>query len=123
MAAYIEIDGLRYVTPSKAWEPSETKPSTLRVTLSGALDVTYGPAILLEWRGEVEAPVTAITLYGTITDLITSLRKKQLLTFKDHYGTSYSADISGQMVRRSHSAGWSASSNIWFVSVTIKASV
>jgi hypothetical protein len=120
--SFVSVDGKKYVTPARAWMPVETKPSQVRITLAGALDTTYGEKCLLEWRGDLMAPYAVTdSSFGTISDLLTSLRKKTQLTFIDHFEVSRSADISGQMARRSITPIWNANSTKWYISVTIKA--
>ncbi len=77
MNNYITLDGKKYMTPAKFWQPYVDKPATVRKTLMGATDVTFGPAVTEEWRGQIEGPVTpeddgtpqieTITLLGAIT--------------------------------------------------------
>lgn len=120
MNDYITLDGKKYKTPAKTWQPVDNKIATARITLQGALDVTYGPASLREWHGEIEAAVTPQAGFGSITDLLTSLAKRQILSFTDHYGTAYSVDVSGQMARRSMTPKWDGYSNKWYVQVAIR---
>jgi hypothetical protein len=123
MNAYITLDGKKYKTPQKSWTPTELKPATVRVTLLGAMDATYAPATILVWQGEIEVPFqTSESGFGTISDLETSFRKRQLLSFQDHFAVAtYQADVSGQMVKRSNTPKWDGTSNKFFVVVTIKA--
>lgn len=125
MRNYILINNKRFMTMGKAWEPSINKPSQVRWLLSGARDTTYGPAVSKEWRGQVEAPVIAApdpgdgTAWGTISDLRTLLELREPVTFVDHYGTSYSADLLGQFRERSLSTMWDAESNVFRIEVRL----
>lgn len=117
---YITLDGKKYRVPSKTWEPSINKPETVRVTLSGALDLTYGPSVFKEWIGSIEAPVTPIdSSWGSVADVRTSLAKKSSVTFVDHYGTSYTVAVSGPFRERSISPKWDASTNVILFDVRI----
>ena len=123
MRNYIVFDGYRYTAAWRAWNPAEGEvPSTGRVMIDGTLDVTYGNATVLRWQGEIRAPVVAEAgEYGTIANLRTSLRKRQLLTFEDHYGTSYTVHSKGPNKERSNSAMWDGDSNIINVVVQLTA--
>ncbi len=60
MNDYIVLDGKKYKTPAKFWQPYVDKPATVRKTLLGDTDVTFGPAVTEEWRGQIEGPVTVL---------------------------------------------------------------
>ncbi|HZW04401.1 MAG TPA: hypothetical protein VFF68_10765, partial [Anaerolineaceae bacterium] len=66
---YITLDGLKFKTPQKAWRPVDNNPSTLRRTLAGDADATFGPAAFFTWEGEIEAPPVASVGWGTYADL------------------------------------------------------
>jgi hypothetical protein len=60
MNNYIILDGKKYKTPAKRWSPVYGKPATVKTTLMGVVDVTYGPGFYNEWQGEIEGPVVPI---------------------------------------------------------------
>ncbi len=60
MNDYIVLNGKKYKTPAKFWQPYVDKPATLRKTLLGETDVTFGPAVTEEWRGQIEGPIVPI---------------------------------------------------------------
>lgn len=121
MNDYVSIDSKKYHTTARSWRPSPITPSTTRLLLSGNLDAAYGPATLLQWEGEVCGPVTSPgTGWGTISDLRTSLAKRQKLTFVDHYGTSYTGSvITGPFKERSLIPKWDSSDNVIYVLVKV----
>lgn len=118
--AYITLDGCQYVTSAKTWHPEPVVPATERLNLDGTYDVTFGPGTYLVWMGEIGAPPTATGSWGTIADLRTSLAKRQLLSFTDHYGTNHSACLClGPFKERSLAPNWDASGNMIYVTVRI----
>jgi hypothetical protein len=121
MNNYILLDGKRYATQTKAWTPTVDKPNTIRKTLAGELDVTYGPGAFEEWIGTVEAPVTPISSsWGSIQDLRATLLKRASVEFEDHYGIQrWDVHCIGPFKERSLSPMWDALSNIWFMDVKI----
>jgi hypothetical protein len=122
MNNYITLDGKKYKTPSKLWQPYGDKPATVKKTLLGATDITYGPAVFKEWRGQIEAPVTAEDAsWGTIDDLRTTLAKLEHVTFADHYGAGYMAHVLGPFQERSLASKWDSPSNVIYVQVRIVA--
>jgi hypothetical protein len=85
MNNYIEIDSKRYKTMFGDWAPFLAKPGTLRYTLDGNLDATYGPAAPKGWMGMIFAPITTEgAQWGSYDDLIASLSKLQGL-HSSHY--------------------------------------
>jgi hypothetical protein len=121
MNNYITLDSKQYKTNGKNWKPEDIVPSTERILLSGVHDVTFAAATLLVWSGQIEAPVIAAGSWGTITDLRTSLRKRQLLSFTDHYGTAYNVKATGPFKEDSKSVKWDGNSNVIFVQVRLTA--
>lgn len=120
MNNYIVLDGKRYKTRFPGWEPITSKPSTIRVTLGGSLDVTYGPSSIQGWDGEILAPVTPDTVdYGDIDDLRTSLAKTQGLSMTDHYGNVYTVHVVGSYRETSSSPMWDAATNEFRVPVRL----
>jgi len=120
MNSYITLDGKKYKTVHKQWTPGGDKPATLRRTLLGSLDVTYGPGTFNDWQGKIEAPVTPIDgSWGTITDLRTTIAKTSNMSFTDHYGTSYTVHVLGPFQEESRSPMWDGSSNAIYVKMRI----
>jgi hypothetical protein len=120
MNNYISLDGLKYYTPNKYWSPVEDKPATIRQTLLGATDVTYGPAVFCEWRGQIEGPVTPKDgTWGSITTLRTTIAKMVAVAFVDHYGTGMNVHALGPFQERSLSPRWDSASNSIYVTVRI----
>jgi hypothetical protein len=118
MNNYVTFDNYKYKTPATEWKPASSKPSMVRQTLSGALDVTYGPGGFYEWDGNIEGPVTADTGWGTIANLRTSLAKRTAITFIDHYGASYTAHAIGPFSEESKTPMWDGAGNR--ISVRVK---
>jgi len=116
MNSYITLDGYRYATAQKTWQPETPKAMTPRLTLAGNLDVTFGPGITKVWTGEIQARVTPKTNYGTPAQLRASLEKIQGLSFTDHYGTSYTVYIQG-FKERSYTPSWDGASNAMYFNV------
>ena len=120
MNDYIILDGLKYRTPARSWAPAEHKPASVKSTLLGEVDATYGSTTTVEWRGEIAAPVTAPgTGWGTIADLRLSLKKRLALSFTDHYGTTRTVHVLGPFPERSLSAKWDSPSNTIYKTVQI----
>lgn len=89
MNNYVTLDSKKYTILLRSWRPVSVTGKTIRPTLNDTLDITFGPTTFYDFSGEIVAPVTARgTGWGTISDLRTTLAKKQTLTFVDHYGTS-----------------------------------
>ena len=123
MNNYITLDGKKYRTPSKYWTPVEDKPATVKMTLNGTVDVTYGPHTFFEWRGQIEGPVTPDdTNWGTIEDLRTTCAKTTSVKFRDHYYPTHSeidVHVLGPFQERSLSTMWDNASNRIYVTVRI----
>lgn len=112
MNSYITLDGKKYVTVAENWRPPvREKPMMVRYTLLGSLDVTYGPGAPIAWEGEIRADVTPATGYGSPSDLITSLMKKEGITFIDHSGTSCTVHAVGPFPQRSLQNVWDGPEN------------
>jgi len=120
MNSYITLDGKKYKTPGKVWNPTTQKPATVRYTLLGAIDGTFGAANLCDWDGEIEGPVTPTDgTWGSINDLRTTLAKRAALSFTDHYGNSYTVLCQGPFKETSFSTMWDDASNHINISVRI----
>lgn len=118
MNNYITFDTLKYMAPHLKYAPIRNKPATERLTLSGASDVTYGPGVILEWTGEIIAPVTPnATGWGDIDDLRYSLEKRTALLLTDHYGNIVTVYAMGPHGETSFTPMWDAASNEFRVSV------
>jgi hypothetical protein len=118
--AYITLDGCQYVTSAKTWHYEPLIPATERLNLDGTHDVTYGPGTYRVWIGEIGAPPTAVGSFGSIVDLRTSLAKRQLLSFTDHYGQNYPAClVLGPFKERPLSPDWNSVGSMIYVSVRI----
>lgn len=111
MNNYITFDSKKYITTAKTWHPEPIVPQTIRVNLDGNLDVTFGPASLQVFVGEIEAPVSPGSGYGSVSDLRTTLAKKQTLSLTDHYGTAHTVAVQGPVIERSLAPKWDGSSN------------
>ena len=110
MNNYITLDGKKYKTTAKSWKPSVIIPNTIRFNLDGSLDATFGPATIYQFDGTIMAPVTAPTGYGSVDNLRASLQKRQILTFIDHYNTTYSI-VSTNYTEYSLSPKWDNTTN------------
>jgi hypothetical protein len=130
MADYIVLNGKRFRALQKAWQPSGPVPATVRVTLHGDLDITFGPRRLKNWIGQLVAPNTADPAptdgsgetYGTAADLRTLLDFKAAVTFKDHLGVTYNpAGLIGSGRERSLLPDWDNPGNKFYIEVEIVA--
>jgi hypothetical protein len=119
MNAYVTFDTLKYSAPHGRFSPARSKPSTARITLSGASDVSYGPGTTREWVGVLTAPAKADTGWGSIDDLRDTLDKRQALAFIDHYGTAVTVYAIGVHNEMSFTPMWDGDSNTWTVSVRL----
>ena len=118
MNSYITLDGHKYVTPV-GWQSKIDKPSTIRQTLNGVVDVTYGPADFREWNGVIRAYVTAQAGFGTDVELLETLSKKAEVLMIDHYGTSYYVHVISPFEPNSFTSQWDAGSNHFDVMVRV----
>ena len=120
MNNYIVLDGYKYATHAGNWREEKTKPATERYTLTGVVDVTYGPATPHAWVGEIIAPNTARAAgWGTITELEATLAKKQAVSFTDHFGNLGSVHVLGPHTKRSLMNDWEADSNLYYIMVRL----
>jgi hypothetical protein len=120
MNNYILLYGKQYKTLASDWVPVWAKPSTDRVTLSGNIDVTYGPAMIVGYTGSIIAPVSAASGWGTISDLRTTLAKREVVTFTPHdSSTSRNVHVLGGFAPTSLMGMWDAASNEWYVEVRV----
>lgn len=120
MKNYIMLDGYKYATNASNWRPVYAKPHTERRTLSGAIDITYGPVYISAWEGEINAPVTAREVgWGTISQLRTTLEKRQAVTLVDHTEVTYNVHCLGEHIERSLLNVWDSADNVFYVSVRL----
>ena len=120
MNSYITLDGKKYTTPT-GWAPKIDKPATVRQTLNGVVDITYGPANFQEWNGVIRAYVTAQSGFGTHLELLATLAKRTEILMLDHYGVSYYVHVLGPFEPRSFTNMWDGASNHFDVQVHIVA--
>lgn len=122
MNSYITLDSKKYLCPHKKWIPTRHKPMTMRRTLDGNLDVTYGSGIFNEWRGQIRAYASsAPSGYGTVSDLRATLEKQCGVSFTDHYGTSYTVHSISPFPEDSLGPGWDSPSNTIDIEVVLVA--
>lgn len=120
MNKYIILDGKKYATNASNWKPVYSKPHTERRTLTGEIDITYGPSTLFAWEGEINAPVTPRDIgWGTIEDLRTTLLKKQAVAMTDHRGGVYDVHCLGDFADRSLINVWDSAVNVFYVNVRL----
>ncbi len=120
MNDYIELDGKKYATNAKTWHPVRSNPATERRTLTGSLDITYGPGEIFSWEGEIHGPVIPRDgTWGSITDLRASIVKKSALTMRDHYGEVYNVYCLGDFPERSLMNVWDNPANVFYVFVRL----
>ena len=117
---YIVLDGLKYRTLAKQWKPQVNKPATARVTLQGEIEATFGVTNILKWQGIIVAPVTAPAVdFGTVDTLRTSLKKREIVSFSDHYGTEYQVVVTGPFDEQYIQNVWNAVTNKVMITVEI----
>jgi hypothetical protein len=120
MNDYITLDGFKYATSANNWKKLLEKPNTVRYTLSGALDITFGSASPIRWVGDVIAPVSARAEgWGTILNLRTSLAKVTSVVFTDHYADSFTVFSVAPLQERSLMNRWDDTNNVFFVPVEL----
>jgi hypothetical protein len=119
MNDYIILDGKRYRTGHPEWEPIEDRPMVVKRLLSGATNVTFGPATFTSWSGVIHVDVGAQAPFGTIDDFRATCRKRAVLSFTDHYGNSASVVIDRRVGGRSLSPMWDANDNVWRMNITL----
>jgi hypothetical protein len=112
MNNYITLDGYKYMTLHGEWVPVRKKPNTVRLLLSGATDVSYGPAAPKEWKGKIIAPITVDAGWGSVDNLRATFAKRQGLSFTDHYaGGAVTVHIIGDFPEESLTAMWDGAEN------------
>ncbi len=122
MNDYIVLDGFKYRTTHKQWQPIVDRPVVIKKLLSGTRNVTFGPAMKPIWQGAVRAPVsTAEVGFGTIDDLRTTYYKLSSLSFEDHYGDAYTVVLDRRVNEVSFTPKWDGASNKFEVMLTVVA--
>ena len=116
-------DTLQYKTALRSWRSSPETPSTARLLLSGKIDVTYGPAELGQWSGELLVPVaTQPAGWGNIDQIRVQLKRKVIFQFTDHYGILWSeASIKGPFNEQSIAPDWDVDSNDILIGIKVTA--
>jgi len=124
---YISInDGsntYKYKTTSRSWKYQPEQPSSMRLRLDGNIDITYGPALVHSWEGEIIAPVaTQPAGWGTVATLRTQLAKKVVFQFTDHYGATFTdTAIEGPFREDSIQPDWASNENEILVKIRVTA--
>lgn len=120
MNNFITLDGKKYATNAANWKPVYGKPHTERRTLTGAVDITYGPATIFAWEGEINAPVIPRdTDWGAISDLRITMAKKEAVAMTDHNGDTYDIHCLGEHDERSLMNVWDSAGNVFYVKVRL----
>ncbi len=121
MNDYITLDGFKYRTTHKQWQPMIDRAVVIKKLLSGARNVTFGPAMKPIWQGAVRASVTPEAGFGSIDDLRTTYYKLSSVSFTDHYGTAYTVVLDRRVNESSFTSMWDAASNLFEVNLTVVA--
>ena len=121
MNDYIVLDGKKYTTTHKQWQPMIDRPVVIKKLLSGTRNVTFGPTMKPIWQGAVRAAVTPEAGFGSIDDLRTTYYKLESLSFTDHYGDNFTVVLDRRVNEASFSPKWDGAENKFEVSLTIVA--
>ncbi len=122
MNDYIVLDGLKYRTTHKQWQPMIDRPVVIKKLLSGARNVTFGPAMKPIWQGAVRAVAASPEAgFGTIDDLRTTYNKLVSVQFTDHYGDMYTVALDRRVNESSFTPMWDAVENKFEVNLTVVA--
>ena len=119
MNEYITLDGYKYSAIHGQWTPNTDRPVVVRRLLSGAANVTFGPANVKRWQGTMNAAVTPKTGYGSISDLRATYEKHSALVFVDHYGGTHNVIIDRSVDESSVVPDWAAASNKMHVQISL----
>jgi hypothetical protein len=114
------LDGLNYRVLHKTWKPALMPLVSSRLLQSGGLDATWFATPQYIFTGEIVAPVTPETDYGSIDDLRTTLAKRQKLGLVDNYGEEYHVVFMGPNSERGLSQKWDDVNNVFYVTVQLK---
>lgn len=119
MNEYIVLDGKKYATVGKNWQPSSAKPMTATPMADGSVSVTFGVRSLKSYTGEIIAPYVENRVgWGSSSDLETSLDKLDWIAFTDHLGTERNVVVAGWK-RRSLINRWDSSANKFYYEVRL----
>jgi hypothetical protein len=122
MNDYIVLDGKKYHTTHKQWQPMIDRPVVIKKLMSGTRNATFGPAMKPIWQGAVRAvAANPEEGFGTIDDLRATYYKLQSLAFEDHYGTLYGVVLDRRVNEASFSPKWDGPSNVFEVNLTVVA--
>lgn len=121
MNDYVTLNGKRYTAPFGMFAPRRSKPSRVRYNLSGALDVTYGPALPLVWEGKLKVPAVEADSdpEGDIDDFRVAIALKTSMAFIDHYGNSYTVHLLGNFVEDPKIPVLDSVDNVFYIPVRI----
>jgi len=79
---YLQLDGKKYTVVFDTLRKRTVKPGNFRQTLTGATDVSYGPAPYEIWSCVLRVPMgTPPTGWGNYDNIVTTLRKLQKVSF------------------------------------------
>ena len=119
MNAYITLGGCKYKTSAANWTPKYDRAVSIHRLWSGNRDVTFGPAGMSSWQGDLIVPVTGATGYGDINDLRALYAVNTTQVLIDHYGVSFNVALIGTISERSLLRKWDAGSNEFYVPVVL----
>lgn len=97
MNNYITLGSYRYRCRFPDWRPWFIKPGSVRYTLAGNSDATYGSAVPQGWEGAIEVPYEDSGTYGGRSEFETTIKLMQAVPFIDHWGVSYNVHIIGEI--------------------------
>jgi len=100
MNDYVTLDSKKYKALFGQWGRQKRKPAKIRMLLSGAVDVTYGPGEWYIWEGAFIVPATPDSGFGAPADLEASYAKTTTLAFTDHDGEEYTVHFVGVLDRK-----------------------
>ncbi len=119
MNDYIILDGKKYHTTFKKWEPLVDRSVVIKKLASGNRNATFGPTMKPIWQGAVRAAVTPEAGFGSIEDLRTTYYKLSSLAFTDHYGDAFTVVLERRVNEVSFSPKWDAAENVFEVNLTV----
>jgi hypothetical protein len=120
MNKYIVLNGKRYAALAKTWGETYSKPMTVRQTLLGETDATYGPGMVRGWTGDVKAYAQAPSSeWGTLSDLMDAIETRGVVSFTDHYGNTCNVHITGPGQMQSLHNMWDAASHAFYVPLVL----
>ena len=119
MNAYVVLDNKKYSAPHGQWSPNTDRPVVVRRLLSGNTNVTFGPAPIKRWQGQLNASVAPAAGFGSIEDLRATCAKLSALSFTDHYGEVMSVVIDRSVGEESLTPVWDGIENKFKVTLTL----